>query len=611
MNPSFSHRVTTCHDPSYTDEADCIRGRAEQRVTCIVRLGPMVFFSTATGDAWMLDANDGEAACLARDGETVHVTIHESASRFAVEWQGRYRLEGDSFTFLANDGGAQTIDGYPVGEIRRLVEEHPLEQPRTTAADGAAHERLQRTGRNDPCPCGSGKKYKKCCLPKDELAARNPAGGSSLPAVRRAELDSAPPESDDSDDDGYGEAFDPDEEGEDDVIDIEPAAGAAAATGSGAAKPATDDPDEPGLTPEVEAAVDAVWEEFNHIEDPTAEQMMVHLERLISLPPEATLWNELFHQFIKLKHDDLPGVFRRIAAGVRPTPGASLGFFYWAAIEAFVKRRQYEFVPEVVAGFRTLDLRTYDADALDHVQLWAMAAGCEAEALALVEQFFTAVRADDGLMPYAASDEGRLLFELRVGGRLREPTARGADPAVLAGELRCGLESEIHADHARRAAEVICGVAPVRVVTRHDFDLPLGEVQEKTPEWVGWLACLEVLMYVAREAWEEERRLPGIGFRGLQSLVDAVYGDLDDRPSKLKRAPLNLLDCLQPSGMERRVVRQTRGIMGTNLPKAHLLLEAHSDLLRYAARHRLIEDHFATKSERNLARLKAELGFPG
>lgn len=24
--------------------------------------------------------------------------------------------------------------------------------------------RLMRVGRNDPCPCGSGKKYKKCCL---------------------------------------------------------------------------------------------------------------------------------------------------------------------------------------------------------------------------------------------------------------------------------------------------------------------------------------------------------------------------------------------------------------------------------------------------------------
>ena len=26
----------------------------------------------------------------------------------------------------------------------------------------------QKAGRNDPCPCGSGKKYKKCCLKKDE-----------------------------------------------------------------------------------------------------------------------------------------------------------------------------------------------------------------------------------------------------------------------------------------------------------------------------------------------------------------------------------------------------------------------------------------------------------
>jgi uncharacterized protein YecA (UPF0149 family) len=24
-----------------------------------------------------------------------------------------------------------------------------------------------RIGRNDPCPCGSGKKYKKCCIHKE------------------------------------------------------------------------------------------------------------------------------------------------------------------------------------------------------------------------------------------------------------------------------------------------------------------------------------------------------------------------------------------------------------------------------------------------------------
>ncbi|MGZ6057378.1 MAG: SEC-C metal-binding domain-containing protein, partial [Isosphaeraceae bacterium] len=28
-----------------------------------------------------------------------------------------------------------------------------------------------KAGRNDPCPCGSGKKYKKCCLAKDQEAS--------------------------------------------------------------------------------------------------------------------------------------------------------------------------------------------------------------------------------------------------------------------------------------------------------------------------------------------------------------------------------------------------------------------------------------------------------
>jgi uncharacterized protein YecA (UPF0149 family) len=27
---------------------------------------------------------------------------------------------------------------------------------------------VKEPGRNDPCPCGSGLKYKKCCLSKDE-----------------------------------------------------------------------------------------------------------------------------------------------------------------------------------------------------------------------------------------------------------------------------------------------------------------------------------------------------------------------------------------------------------------------------------------------------------
>ena len=38
----------------------------------------------------------------------------------------------------------------------------------------AARERLAATGRNDLCPCGSGKKYKKCHLRADEALLAPP-----------------------------------------------------------------------------------------------------------------------------------------------------------------------------------------------------------------------------------------------------------------------------------------------------------------------------------------------------------------------------------------------------------------------------------------------------
>ena len=34
-------------------------------------------------------------------------------------------------------------------------------------ADGSYRRKDKKIGRNDPCPCGSGKKYKNCCMNKD------------------------------------------------------------------------------------------------------------------------------------------------------------------------------------------------------------------------------------------------------------------------------------------------------------------------------------------------------------------------------------------------------------------------------------------------------------
>jgi tetratricopeptide (TPR) repeat protein len=42
---------------------------------------------------------------------------------------------------------------------------------------------MANIGRNDPCPCGSGKKYKRCCLDKDEAAEREALAARVTPPI--------------------------------------------------------------------------------------------------------------------------------------------------------------------------------------------------------------------------------------------------------------------------------------------------------------------------------------------------------------------------------------------------------------------------------------------
>ena len=49
-------------------------------------------------------------------------------------------------------------------EVRSLTDNRPGKVEKQHTVKRSA----QKVGRNDPCPCGSGKKYKKCCYPKYE-----------------------------------------------------------------------------------------------------------------------------------------------------------------------------------------------------------------------------------------------------------------------------------------------------------------------------------------------------------------------------------------------------------------------------------------------------------
>jgi hypothetical protein len=195
---------------------------------------------------------------------------------------------------------------------------------------------------------------------------------------------------------------------------------------------------------------------------------------LLTLPPEATSWDDVFHRFARQDHPDLPGVFRRIAAAVPPTRETDMAFFYWAATEEFSRQRYHQLLPEVASTWRTLDLGSYDPDALSHMEDYLLAQGFEAETPELAEHFLPILRADGGLMPHGVPTLCGPIFELGVGRHLRAEPRLATMPVLMAEELRRGIDEEIHPDAARGAAEVIAGRSPVPIWAQPQFDLVSG-----------------------------------------------------------------------------------------------------------------------------------------
>lgn len=70
---------------------------------------------------------------------------------------------------------------------------------------------MSNIGRNEPCPCGSGKKYKKCCLDKDQAKQRAQRGAQKLLPPSNTDTWREEPEAWDEEqeweDDPYMEAF--------------------------------------------------------------------------------------------------------------------------------------------------------------------------------------------------------------------------------------------------------------------------------------------------------------------------------------------------------------------------------------------------------------------
>ncbi len=103
-------------------EVDYIQRRAALHDGRIVSVGPLVLFSTDTGDAWLLDPSERLAARLARDGDPEPIHIEETDTNFAIGWTGHYRINGAAFVYTDRiSGHVINIIGYPTDQIAQTA----------------------------------------------------------------------------------------------------------------------------------------------------------------------------------------------------------------------------------------------------------------------------------------------------------------------------------------------------------------------------------------------------------------------------------------------------------------------------------------------------------
>ena len=153
---------------------------------------------------------------------------------------------------------------------------------------------MTKTGRNAPCPCGSGKKYKRCCLEKDLAEERSvPAvveeaevvGGTEIIEDEEFEVIVEDPE---IPDDMWDEETEEEEPSADETRPVKP---------TGCPKPPKDDL--PDLPAEQQRLVDEWWDATKVLfKGPDADGMIRHVVRFMADHPDLFVHLGIEHEYL-------------------------------------------------------------------------------------------------------------------------------------------------------------------------------------------------------------------------------------------------------------------------------------------------------------------------
>jgi uncharacterized protein YecA (UPF0149 family) len=156
-----------------------------------IQIGELIFYAEVFGTKKLFRMQNGDIKYIVFDSYCVvpDCDCTETQLSFTKETE-KYETNED-FSFILDYKNGEVKDGINISylqlkeisneftdEMKKILEERHqelkeklkpfmLKKMERFSKKDLFKKQKRKIGRNEPCPCGSGKKYKKCCLDKD------------------------------------------------------------------------------------------------------------------------------------------------------------------------------------------------------------------------------------------------------------------------------------------------------------------------------------------------------------------------------------------------------------------------------------------------------------
>jgi len=99
-----------------------IQAAAKEKKTILRELGVFLFFSDASGDAWLLEVTESDAVQVAKDGEPLQVELDEDTELIEINWSHTFQIR-DKRLFLSaySDQQESSLPLAPTQQINAAI----------------------------------------------------------------------------------------------------------------------------------------------------------------------------------------------------------------------------------------------------------------------------------------------------------------------------------------------------------------------------------------------------------------------------------------------------------------------------------------------------------